>query len=186
MRYVLIALALVLAVGCSGRGEKRIQETAMERSQAMQAPDRALNGYASYELRPIAMSEEIKADDGKKQRALELQGKIQERVQPLLNEWQAAGGTGRSGTLAIEPRLDSLRIISAVNRAFAGAFSGNSSIGLDLALIDTSSNQVVGNPRLDMSSNAFAGKWSGGNSDENLLNYVAETVRQYLVLNYGR
>jgi hypothetical protein len=45
---------------------------------------------------------------------------------------------------------------------------------------------VVANPRIRRTADAFAGGWSAGATDKDLLDYVADIAYQYLVDSYRR
>ena len=86
--------------------------------------------------------------------------------------------------MIVQPELVSLKIVSGGARFWAGAFAGSSSIDLDLKIVDSVTNQVIAKPRIARHAGAMTGAWSIGQSDENLHDYIASIVYQYLSKNY--
>jgi hypothetical protein len=58
--------------------------------------------------------------------------------------------------------------------------AGESSIAMDLELRDATTGALVANPSIARSADAFAGGWSVGATDQNLLSYIADIASQYL------
>jgi hypothetical protein len=55
---------------------------------------------------------------------------------------------------------------------------------MDLVLTERETGQVIAKARVANSADAFAGGWSIGASDKNLLDYIAATAYQYLKDHY--
>ena len=86
--------------------------------------------------------------------------------------------------MEIQPQVVSLRVISGTTRFFAGAFAGQSDISMDLVLVDKDTGVEIGRARVQRAAGAFAGAWSIGMTDRNLLDYIVDIAYQYLVDNY--
>lgn len=182
MRAIIIA-ALVVLAGCAATPES-LESVARTESARLAAPARKLSSFASYELKPIVLSDAVKAEEGKVAEAGKLEAAMRAKVLPLLEQWQAAGGAGRTGKLVIEPRLASLKVVSGGARFWAGAMAGDSNVDLDLVMTDLDTGQVIAKPRIARSADAMTGGWSIGKSDQNLRDYIAGITYQYLTDNY--
>ena len=113
-----------------------------------------------------------------------LENTLKAKLQPLLDQWKASTPSGRSGTLVIQPQLESLRIVSGGVRFWGGGLAGDSSIDMDLLITDQSAGQPVAKPRITRHADAVTGGFSFGKSDQNLLDYIASIAYQYLAANY--
>jgi hypothetical protein len=182
MRYTLF-LALLLLVGCAANPET-VQSVAATESARLAKPTRPFSTFAHYELRQMALGPAVEREEGKVEEARDLENRMRAAIDPLLAQWAAAPSADRSGTLVIEPRLAALKVVSGGARFWAGAWAGDSLIDIDLFVTEKESGETIANPRLKMEADAMAGGWSIGATDQNLLDYVASTARQYLVDNY--
>lgn len=150
----------------------------------MAPPAKRFSSYANYELRPMVLSLAIQNEPGKVEAAGNLETALKAKLQPLLDQWKANASSGRSGTLIIEPQLESLRIVSGGARFWAGALVGDSNIDMDLLFTDQAAGQQIAKPRIARHADAMTGGWSIGRSDQNLLDYIASMAYQYLAANY--
>jgi hypothetical protein len=179
----IVLLALVALAGCAANPEK-VSSVAKTESARLVPPTKALSTYASYELLPMVLSPAVKSEPAKVEEARKLEATLREQVQPLLDNWASNPAAGSAGTVAIEPRLAGLKIVSGGARFWAGAFAGNSSIDLDLVITDKATGEELAKVRVDRDADAMTGAWSIGQSDENLHGYIARIAYQYLVDNY--
>jgi hypothetical protein len=182
MRATILAFCLVIT-GCATSPET-LSSVAKTEAARLAAPTQRLSTFAGYELKPMVLGEAVTMDRAKVEEAAVLERALKARIQPLIDQWTATGGTDRAGTLVIEPHLASLRVVSGGARFWAGAFAGDSSIDMDLLLTDQASGQVVSKPRITRSADAMTGAWSIGQSDDNLLDYITAITYQYLVDSY--
>ena len=176
-------LVLLIFVGCAAAPEK-LESVGRAESARLAQPTKRFSSYAAYELRPMVLSETVNRDEDKVAAAGELEAVIRAKLQPLLKQWQAVTGSERSGTLIIEPQLASLRIVSVGARFWIGGFAGDSSIDMDLTFTEQSSGQQIARPRITRSADAMTGGWSVGQSDQNLLDYIASIAYHYMTDNY--
>lgn len=177
-------LVLVLFIGGCAANPEKIQQVAGEEANRLQPPPEPLSIFSDYELKPMAFAPEIEQEEEKLEAGRQLEGKVRERVMPLLKEWRNDDTAAIHGTLAIEPELAGLRIISEGTRFLAGAWAGDSFIDLDLRLVDQMSGEQVQQVRIRRDSDAMAGAWSMGKSDQNLDQYISEIIYEYLASNY--
>lgn len=183
MRFLVSVLAALIA-GCAANPQT-LDSVARSEAARMAAPSRPLSSFASYELKPMALSPAVLQDDRKVERARQLEARMRQKIEPLVDKWKSAPALpGRSGRLVIEPQLASLKVVSGGARFWAGAMAGDSNIDLDLSLTDGDTGQVIAKPRIALHSDAFTGGWSIGASDRYLLDYIAAVSYEYLTERY--
>jgi len=184
MKYLAVAMLALMVVGCASDPARRAAVAEVEVAR-LAPPMKPLSEFREYELKPIAMSSLVMADDGKAAVSQELGDKITARVTPLLNSWRAQKKQAvDGGLLIIEPKVQELRVISGGARFFLGIMMGESFIDMDLKLTDSVTGQVIATPRIRRSADAWGGTWSIGATDRNLLDYITDIVHRYLEVNY--
>lgn len=176
-------LFLVFLAGCAASPEK-LEKVSVLEADRLAKPTKQLSTFASYQLRPMVLRKSLQGEESKVKQAAVLEQKIKKLLSPLFAKWSSSIGSGRSGTLIVQPELVSLRIVSGGARFFAGAFVGSSNIDMDLKLIDGQTNDVIAKPRITRHAGAMTGAWSIGQSDENLHDYIANIVYRYILKNY--
>ena len=177
-----VVVGIILA-GCAA-DPQRLESVGKSESSRLAPPTKRFSSYSNYELKPMVLSEAIQKEPDKVVAAGNLENTLRAKLQPLLDQWKVETASGRSGTLIIEPRLESLRIVSGGARFWAGAFAGDSNIDMDLAISEQSTGQQVAKPRTTRRADAMTGGWSVGKSDQNLLDYIASIAHQYMLTNY--
>jgi len=183
MRFFAIAF-IVLVVGCASDPAQRAAVAEQEVAR-LAPPLKPLSEFRDFELKPIAMSADVMADEDKMEVSKELGVKLNARLIPLINSWQAAERQTTMGSgLIIEPTVQRLRVISRGARFWLGAFMGESFIDLDLKLTDSATGQVIATPRVQKNAGAMGGAWSIGATDQNLLDYITDIAHRYLEVNY--
>src|SRR6266516_4937389 len=181
MKRVLIpVIAVAVLAGCASDPARR-EKLVKEHSATLPAPTAPLSSYGEFELKAMEMAEGVANDPAKAAVAKDLEARVQERMQPVLARWNAeTGGAGAAKKLIVQPRITNLRVIGGATRFFAGAFAGDSSIAMDLELRDAATSAVVAKPSIVRNANAFAGAYSVGSTDKNLLSYIADIATQYM------
>jgi hypothetical protein len=182
MKAIVVILGIIIS-GCAANPET-LDLVGKRESARLAPPAKRFSSYTNYELRPMVLGAAVRNEPEKVQAAGNLENTLKAKLQPLLDQWKADASSGRSGTLVIEPQLASLRIVSGGARFWAGAFAGDSSIDMDLAIIDLATGQQVAKPRITRHADAMTGGWSIGQSDQNLLDYIASIAYQYMAANY--
>ena len=180
-RFLIALVAIATLTGCAsdpGRRERLIKE----HSGRLQAPTTPLSSYGKFELKPMQMVAGVANDESKAAVVKDLEQRLQERVQPMFARWNAesGNGAGASKTIIVQPRVTQLRVVGSATRFFIGAMAGESSITMDLELRDGTTGALVANPGIARSADAFAGGYSVGATDRNLLGYIADSATQYL------
>ncbi len=181
-RLTTLVLALLL-LGCAADPQK-LEDVAKAEVERLPKPSVPLSSFSDYDLKPSLLSDAVKDSASRVAEAAILDQKIRDKVVPLFADWSSSGGSGRAGTLIVQPEIVSLRIVSGGARFWAGALAGSSHIDLDLALIDGKTGAVIEKARIRKEASAMTGGWSIGKSDENLHDYVAHIVHRYLLVNY--
>ncbi len=178
----LLALALI---GCSASPEKRARVAEQEADRLPKTAE-SLAAFSRFELKPMTLSQEVSADKDKVAVSKSLDEKLRSTLAPLLDEWQKSkAADANQRVLLIQPEVASLRVISGGARFWAGAWTGESYIDMNLVLTDSATANIVGNVRIYRQAGAMAGAWSIGKSDKNLLDYMVDIARQYLIDNHG-
>lgn len=133
----------------------------------------------------MVFSDPVKADPRKLAKAQEFEARFGLHLRDTVKSWNAKASPELAGggkKLIIKPGVQSLKIVSGGARVWAGAISGDSNLSVTMQFIDAASGALVASPTIAKSSNGFAGAWSFGPTDNNLMSYVAETANQYLAL----
>jgi hypothetical protein len=182
MKTTLLVMCIALA-GCAATPEK-LESVGQTEAARLAPPAKSFSSYANYQLMPMVLGPAVQSESRKVEEAEKLDTKLREKLEPLIEQWQAAPPDGRSGTLLIEPQLAALRIVSGGARFWAGGLAGNSTIDLDLLFTDQASGQQVAKPRIAREADAISGGWSIGKSDQNLHDYIVSIAYQYLTDNY--
>ena len=181
-RLTTLVLALLL-LGCAADPQK-LADVAKAEAERLPKSSVSLSSFSAYDLKPSLLSDAVKDSESKVAEAAILDQKIRDKVVPLFADWSSSGGSGRTGTLIVQPEIVSLRIVNGGARFWAGALVGNSHIDLDLALIDGKTGAVIEKARIRKEASAMVGAWSIGKSDDNLHDYMAHIVHRYLLVNY--
>lgn len=197
MRKGLLCLIVLGLVGCSSnstssdgtqaepekKSESRVVTAAKTQSARLAAPSKPLASFSQFELKPFVLGAEVEQDKKKVKVAKQLEDKMSQKLQPLLDEWAAKAGSGASGTLTIQPVVHGLKVVSGGSRFWAGGWAGNSFVDMNLKMVDRAGTNIA-EPRIERTADANAGSWTVGATDRNLLNYIVEISYQYLVRNY--
>lgn len=149
------------------------------------APAATLNSYQRFELAPVAMGTPFTEYKGNQVALEKLQANIDERVKPLVGEWNARDPGAQARTLRIEPQIRYIRFISGGKRFWGGAFAGGSSILLNVKLTDAATGEVIAEPDFYQHANAFGAAWSFGGTDKHMLIRISAMLADYLKNNYA-
>src|SRR2546421_5950840 len=184
-RFLVPVVAIAVLAGCASDPARR-EKIVKEHSATLPPPTASLSSYGKFELKSMALGDAVAKDEAKAAVAKDLDTRIQERMRPLFAQWGAeTAGASSAKTLVVQPRIINLRVIGGATRFFAGALAGDSSITMDLELRDAATGALVANPTIVRNANAFAGGYSVGSTDQNLLNYIADIATQYLQEHHG-
>lgn len=183
MKMMTIVCLSMLLVACASDPAKRAEVAKME-SGRMPATSVPLSNYGEFILADMELAPDVLLKPEKVEVAKTLELKLQEVVSPVLSGWASKSAAGEGKKLVITPKLIGLHIVSGGARFWAGAFSGESYIDMDLLIVDSETGETIAEPRVRRSASAMTGAWSIGKSDRNLLDYIADITKQYLIDNY--
>jgi hypothetical protein len=149
------------------------------------APAAAFGAYQGFELKPLAVSDELKSSDT----GLKATGKIQEnidaRLKPIIEGWVKMNeGKGNGSTLVFEPSIDDLRFIGGAKRFFAGALAGSSHVVMKMKIVEQPSGKVIAEPEFYQRASGMAGAWTVGAHDNTMLSRVVELAANYMSQNF--
>ncbi len=181
LSMVLVLISISFFSGCQQTRQSRT-DIAMQEAGRLAAPTKALSGYSSFVLEGMEFSKMVKEDNKKVTVGQDLENKLATKIIPLINDWNTKQVAG-SGTVIIRPVLQSLRVVSGGARFFVGAMAGDSSIDMDLVLVDKTSGKEIARPRIMRTSGGMGGAWSVGATDKNLSNYIVDIAYEYLARN---
>jgi hypothetical protein len=149
------------------------------------APALPLQNFQRFELAPVAMGAAFQEHKGNKVALEHLQANIDERVLPVVNEWNAKGAGDAPRTLKVLPEIRYIRFITGGKRFFGGAFAGDSMVHMQVSLVDAASGEVVATPDFFQRANKFGAAWSMGGTDKHMLIRLSAMLAEYLRSNYA-
>ena len=150
-------------------------------------PASAFGGYQAYELKPLAVSDELKGSETGVKATGKIQENIDARLKPIVAEWaqKAAGqGKGNGKTLVVEPSVSDLRFINGAKRFFAGALAGSSHVVMKVRIVEQPGDKVIAEPEFYQHASGMAGAWTVGAHDNTMLNRVVDLAANYLTANF--
>jgi len=149
-------------------------------------PSTPLNTFKRFQIAAIAMGAPFAGQKGNEVAREKLQADLDERVQPVLAQWNAAEAGDAPKTLKIQPEIRYIRFITGGKRFFAGAMAGGSSILVKVKLSDAGSGEVVAEPDFYQHANAMGAAWSFGATDKTMLIRISNMITEYLKANYSQ
>ena len=149
-------------------------------------PSVALESFDRFEIAAIAMVDPYAGQPANEQAKERLQINLDERVPPVLAEWNAKPEKHQPPrTLKIEPTIRHVKFISGKARFWAGAFAGGTAVLLTVKLSDAASGEVIAEPEFYQHANAMGAAWSFGATDKAMLVRVTDLIANYLKANYA-
>ena len=183
-RSLTFVVVVAVAAGCASNPGKR-QKIIDEEAARLRPPEVPLATFGAFEIKPIAMGAEVAQKPEKAAVVNELGQKMEARLRPLLDGWaSAAPADARGRALAIQATVLNVHIVGGGARFWLGAMAGDSSIDVQLELVDQQSGRSIAKERIYKTASAMAGGWSMGATDQNLTEYVVDIANQYLVNNH--
>ena len=157
----------------------------MPASTSNPPPSVALEAFDRFEITPIAMVDPYAGQAANEQAKERLQVNLDERVPPLLAEWNAKPEKNQPPrTLKIEPTIRHVKFISGKARFWAGAFAGGTAVLMTVKLSDAASGEVIGEPEFYQHANAMGAAYSFGATDKAMLVRTTDLIANYLKANY--
>ena len=148
-------------------------------------PSVQLDTFDRFEIAPIAMVAPYAGQPANEQAKERLQANLDERVPPVLTEWNAKEAKNTPPrTLKIEPTIRHVKFVSGKARFWAGAFAGGTAVLMTVKLSDAATGEVIAEPEFYQHANAFGAAYSMGGTDKAMLIRVTDMVANYLKSNY--
>lgn len=184
-RVAIIALsAFALSVLSPAFAGEKIQAPEIADDARNPPPAMALKTFQRFELSPVAMGAPWAGQKANEEAKGHLQANLDERVKPIVAEWNAAAAGDAPRTLKIEPEIVYVRFITGGKRFFGGAFAGGSSVLVKMKLSDAATGEVVGEPQFYQHANAFSATYTFGAMDKHMMIRVSAMVADYLKANH--
>lgn len=149
-------------------------------------PKEAFNAFQRFEAQPIAMGAPWAGQKGNEAAKDMLQADIDERLKPLLAQWNAQPAGDAPRTLRIVPEVRYIRFITGGKRFFGGGLAGNSAIMITLKVTDAATGAVIAEPDFYQHANALGAAYSFGATDKTMLIRVSNMITEYMRANYPR
>ncbi|GFE81681.1 hypothetical protein GCM10011487_36810 [Steroidobacter agaridevorans] len=149
-------------------------------------PTAALNSFDRFEIVPFAMGAPYAGEEVNEDARQRLQVNLDERVPPLLTEWNAKEAkSSPPKTLKIEPAVTHVKFISGKARFWKGAFAGGTAVLVTVKLSDAATGEVIAEPQFYQHANAMGAAWSYGATDKAMLVRTTDLISEYLKANYA-
>jgi len=186
-KHLALLLALSLAVGAVAPAfaKGNVVSYIEPKNETNPAPAAPLNSFQRFEVSPIAMDAPYAGQEANEAAKQSIQANLDERIQPVLAEWNAKPVEAAPKTLKIEPTIRHVRFVTGGKRFWGGAFAGGSAVLMTVKLSDASTGEVVAEPELYQHANKMGAAWSFGATDKAMLVRVAAMVVNYLQANYA-
>lgn len=148
-------------------------------------PSTALQAFDRFELAPFTMDAPYAGQDANEEAKTRLQTNLDERLPPVLAEWNAKPAKGTPPrTLKIEPTIRHVKFISGKARFWAGAFAGGTAVLVTVKLSDAATGEVIAEPEFYQHANAMGAAWSYGATDKAMLIRTTDMITDYVKANY--
>jgi hypothetical protein len=148
-------------------------------------PSVALDAFDRFEIAAIAMVDPYAGQPANEQAKERLQANLNERVPPVLAEWNARPEKNQPArTLKIEPTIRHVKFVSGKARFWAGALAGGTAVLMTVKLSDAATGEVIAEPEFYQHANAMGAAYSFGATDKAMLIRVTDLVTSYLKSNY--
>lgn len=149
-------------------------------------PVAPLNSFDRFEIAPIAMGAPYAGEDVNEEAKERLQVNLDERVPPVLTEWNAKEAKNSPPkTLKIEPAVRHVKFVSGKKRFWTGAFSGGTAVLMTVKLSDAATGEVIAEPEFYQHANAVGAAFSYGATDKAMLVRTTDLISDYLKANYA-
>ena len=176
---VVVALVVVLG-GCA---TTHINPTAVTNPP----PAERFASFSRFEVKRIQLSPAVSSDESSREAARIIQGHLDARLNAVVGNWnEASRKAARPRVLAIEPRIEQLKFLSAGTRFWAGAFSGSSAVIMKVRYVDAATGKIIAQPEFYQHAAAMGGAWSVGATDQDMLKRIADLIGEYTARNYSK
>lgn len=199
--FLYLAASLAFCVLCPVYARADV----MPKSITNPPPKYELSRYDKFIAEPIVISEEFKEQEAKNRAAAksdaeksgstsfsegpkenevdvravaEIQRNLDNKLKPLLQSWNKDTQDTEAKTLIIKPIIESIHI------NHGNAYGGKSIILMRVMIADQKTGEVIANPEFYQHANSWGAAYSGGATNNAMLNRVSELVVLYMSNNY--
>lgn len=187
MRHVIslacASLLLAATVG-SVRAEGNVVSYIEPKNATNPPPAKPFNQFQRFEVRPITMDAPYAGQDANEVAKGSIQANLDERITPVLADWNGKPAGNAPHTLVIEPHIEHVKFISGGRRFWAGAMAGGSAVLMTVKFTDATTGEVVAQPEFYQHANKMGAAWSFGATDKAMLVRVAGMITNYVRNNY--
>jgi hypothetical protein len=149
-------------------------------------PSTALQAFDHFELAPFDMVAPYAGQDVNEEAKTRLQTNLDERLPPVLAEWNAKPARGTPPrVLKIEPTIRHVKFISGKARFWAGPFAGGTAVLVTVKLSDAATGEVIAEPEFYQHANAMGAAFSYGATDKAMLIRTTDMITEYVKANYS-
>lgn len=172
-----VLLILVLLASCGGK------QSAPEQEEAPAPVQKLAKKYDTILFAPFTIKEELAKDYP--QAASELQHSAMTTLQMEKSfkkvDTASADAPTDGKMLVVKANIIEMRIVSGAARFWGGAMAGSSGVELELRLVDGGTNKVVREEKISSWNNAWGASWTGGSTDNSLVDDMGKITAQYIV-----
>jgi len=180
VKIVVVALAMTLpSVGMAGKARYTPS------SETNPPPKAPLSTFDRFEVLPVTIAPEFKKGEANQRALARIQSEFDAKVLRLVDAWNkrpAAAETPRQ--LEIAPHVEKLKFVGGGARFWGGALAGDSAVLMKVTLTDKATGTVVAEPEFYQRAAAMGGAWTGGATDNAMLDRIADLVADYLASNF--
>lgn len=185
-RWIMPALAGLLALGTGvAHADGSVVSYIEPKNATNPPPSKAFDAFQRFEVRPIAMDAPYAGQAPNEEAKASIQANLDQRLNPVLAEWNAKPAGDAPHTLVIEPRIEHVKFITGGKRFWAGAFAGGSAVLMTVKLTDAQTGEVVAQPEFYQHANKMGAAWSFGATDKAMLVRIAGMISNYVQANYA-
>lgn len=182
---LLLGLALTVGAVAPAWASGEVVDYIEPKNPTNPAPAVSLNSFQRFEVTPIAMDAPYAGQEANEVAKDSIQANFDQRVQPVLADWNAKPAEAAPKTLKIEPTIRHVKFISGGKRFWAGAFAGGSAVLMTVKLSDAQTGELIAEPEFYQHANKMGAAWSFGATDKAMLVRVAAMMVNYLQANYA-
>jgi hypothetical protein len=149
-------------------------------------PAERFASFGRFQLKEVQLAAAYSSDDAREATRI-IQSQLDARLAVLVKQWNDDGRNARNPrALAIEPRIEQVKFLSAGARFWTGAMSGSSAVIMKVRYVDVATGRIVAEPEFYQHAAAMGGAWSFGATDQDMLKRVADLVSEYTARNYTK
>ena len=191
----IIAAAAVLVAGCASDSSNKTAKSETEQPKKSSKHNPVANPskvkfgeFKRVEIKPITIAEKHAHHKGNQESAAKIDSMLQEQLRKIFTEIVALPQGAEFSkpserTLQIAPHIQDIRLISGGTRFWLGAMAGGSDLLMQVTYRDSATGEVIADPEVAAGSNAWAGAWTMGATDNQIRDGVVREIMGYTMAN---